>query len=189
MRKTVLRAAGDLQAKPCGSLPRIRLNPKITIEPHESGQGHAASRPATGMSHTPYNSITLNLRRSTSVRNDYVAYLTRTDVNFLRRRSKVAVFVSAALSLALSATVAAADSIESSDQSATSPQEVLVTAQKRTERLQDVPAPVTVLDTTVLAETNQTSFRDTSTTGPGGQERPASGTVRLVGRGGDLTGT
>jgi outer membrane receptor protein involved in Fe transport len=39
-------------------------------------------------------------------------------------------------------------------------QEVVVTAQKREERLQDVPVPVTVLSATDLAETNQTTLLD-----------------------------
>ena len=46
-------------------------------------------------------------------------------------------------------------------------QEVLVTAQKRSERLQDVPVPVAVLDADSLAEKNQLLIRDYAATVPG----------------------
>jgi len=46
-------------------------------------------------------------------------------------------------------------------------QEVVVTAQKREERLQDVPVPVTVLDAQHLAETGQALLRDYYTSVPG----------------------
>ena len=45
--------------------------------------------------------------------------------------------------------------------------EVLVTAQKREERLQDVPVPISVLDTQALAETSQVALRDYYTSVPG----------------------
>lgn len=48
-----------------------------------------------------------------------------------------------------------------------SPEEVLVTAQKRTERLQDVPAPVTVVDTDTLADRDQDRLRDYFASVPG----------------------
>jgi iron complex outermembrane receptor protein len=38
--------------------------------------------------------------------------------------------------------------------------EIIVTAQKKTERLQDVPIPVSVVDTQLLAESNQVLLRD-----------------------------
>jgi outer membrane receptor protein involved in Fe transport len=44
---------------------------------------------------------------------------------------------------------------------------VLVTAQKRTERLQDVPVPVTAIDSTSLANSNQVRLRDYFTRVPG----------------------
>lgn len=46
-------------------------------------------------------------------------------------------------------------------------EEVLVSAQKRTERLQDVPVPVTVLDAQTLAETEKTRLQDFFATVPG----------------------
>lgn len=51
----------------------------------------------------------------------------------------------------------AADSIE----------EVIVTAQKRSERLQDVPVPVSVVSTRTLVETNQLRLQDYATRIPG----------------------
>jgi iron complex outermembrane recepter protein len=45
--------------------------------------------------------------------------------------------------------------------------EVIVTAQKRSERLQDVPVPVTVLDVDALADTNQSRLQDYYATVPG----------------------
>jgi len=45
--------------------------------------------------------------------------------------------------------------------------EVLVTAQKRSERLQEVPVPVTALSTAALASNNQTQLRDYYTRVPG----------------------
>ena len=46
-------------------------------------------------------------------------------------------------------------------------QEVVVTAQKREERLQDVPVPVTAIDAGVLTEQNQTRLQDYYTRIPG----------------------
>lgn len=46
-------------------------------------------------------------------------------------------------------------------------EEIIVTAQKREERLQDVPAPVSVLDSQVFAQTGQTLLRDYASTVPG----------------------
>ena len=45
--------------------------------------------------------------------------------------------------------------------------DVVVTAEKREERLQDVPVPVTVLDSDQLADTNQVNLRDYFATAPG----------------------
>lgn len=46
-------------------------------------------------------------------------------------------------------------------------EEVVVTAEKHSERLQDVPVPVTVLDTESLAQNNQTRLQDYFATVPG----------------------
>jgi len=46
-------------------------------------------------------------------------------------------------------------------------EEVVVTAQKRKERLQDVPVPVTAVNASVLTDTNQTSIADYYTRIPG----------------------
>ena len=46
-------------------------------------------------------------------------------------------------------------------------QEVVVTAQKRVERLQDVPVPVTAIDAASLVESNQVSLQDYFSTVPG----------------------
>ena len=51
--------------------------------------------------------------------------------------------------------------------SSTDEQEVLVTAEKRTERLQDVPVPVTTISTEKLLESNQLSLQDYYTSVPG----------------------
>ncbi len=45
--------------------------------------------------------------------------------------------------------------------------EIVVTAQKKSERLQDVPIPVSVLDTQALAETNKVLLRDYYDSVPG----------------------
>ena len=45
--------------------------------------------------------------------------------------------------------------------------EIIVTAEKRSERLQDVPVPVTVLDANALAEQNQNRLQDYFATVPG----------------------
>jgi iron complex outermembrane receptor protein len=54
-----------------------------------------------------------------------------------------------------------------SNAEAAAPEEVLVTAQKRTENVQDVPVPVTVLDTATLANNNQVLLRDYYASVPG----------------------
>jgi iron complex outermembrane recepter protein len=74
--------------------------------------------------------------------------------------------------------------------------EVLVTAQKRSERLQDVPVPITVVNTEALAETNQTRIQDFFQTVPGlmdtgGNSGTRGGSSLLSIRGlstGDVTG-
>jgi iron complex outermembrane receptor protein len=72
--------------------------------------------------------------------------------------------------LALSTILATAQCLAADDSSqAGSPQlaEVVVTAQKRSENLQDVPIPVSVVNTTALADNNQTRLRDYFETVPG----------------------
>jgi iron complex outermembrane receptor protein len=77
----------------------------------------------------------------------------------------------------------AAFAVEDSSQSS-SVQEIIVTAQKREERLQDVPVPVTVIDTATLVEHNQTRLQDYFAEIPGLSLRPnGDGTTILVIRG------
>ena len=54
-------------------------------------------------------------------------------------------------------------------------EEVVVTAQKRTERLQDVPVPVSVVRADTLAENNQPLLRDYFSTVPGLNVSPGAG--------------
>ncbi|MHA4837964.1 TonB-dependent receptor [Sphingopyxis sp. MSC1_008] len=64
--------------------------------------------------------------------------------------------------------------------------EIVVTAQKREQRLQDVPAAVSVVDTGALAQTNQSRLRDFFSSVPGFQASPSpggGGTQTLVIRG------
>ena len=51
--------------------------------------------------------------------------------------------------------------------------EIVVTAQKRSERLQDVPVPVTALDAQTLVDSNQTRIQDYYTSVPGLTVTPA----------------
>ena len=63
-------------------------------------------------------------------------------------------------------------------------EEIVVTAQKRVERLQDTPVPVTVLDTTELVAHSQTRLRDYFTQVPGLSLNAAGdGTTNIVIRG------
>jgi len=59
-------------------------------------------------------------------------------------------------------------------------QEVIVTAQKREERLQDVPVPVTVLNTEALADTNQVLLKDYVSSVPGLEIFPSSGGTQAL---------
>jgi iron complex outermembrane recepter protein len=59
-------------------------------------------------------------------------------------------------------------------------EEILVTAQKKTERLQDVPVPVTVLDTQLLTDTGQVLLRDYYDTVPGLSVVPNLLSVQLI---------
>jgi outer membrane receptor protein involved in Fe transport len=54
-------------------------------------------------------------------------------------------------------------------------QEVVVTAQKREERLQDVPVPVTAIDASTLANNNQDRVQDYFSTVPGLSAAPVAG--------------
>jgi outer membrane receptor protein involved in Fe transport len=65
-----------------------------------------------------------------------------------------------ALSWASTAAAADAGAPESAPASVATLEEIVVTAQKRSERLQDVPVPVTALSTDSLTERNQTQFAD-----------------------------
>jgi iron complex outermembrane receptor protein len=56
---------------------------------------------------------------------------------------------------------------ESSSQKPVALEEITVTAQKRQERLQDVPVPVTAIDATVLVDSNQLRLQDYYTRIPG----------------------
>ncbi|MGN6821046.1 MAG: TonB-dependent receptor [Sphingomonas sp.] len=53
--------------------------------------------------------------------------------------------------------------------------DIVVTAQKRSERLQDVPAAVSVVNTSALAENNESRLRDFATSVPGFQASPSPG--------------
>jgi iron complex outermembrane recepter protein len=59
------------------------------------------------------------------------------------------------------------DAAQANPDQGTSLQEVLVTAQKKTERALDVPVPITVLDTQKLAENGQPKLEDYFATVPG----------------------
>ena len=56
---------------------------------------------------------------------------------------------------------------QAQDNSQTSIQEILVTAQKREERLQDVPVPVTAISAATLTDTNQVRLQDYYSSIPG----------------------
>jgi len=73
-----------------------------------------------------------------------------------------------------SAAVSGGDRMADSAQPASTPmQEVLVSAQKRTERLQDVPIPVTAINTDALVSSNQLRLQDYYTQIPGLSVTPA----------------
>ena len=81
------------------------------------------------------------------------------------RMASIATFF-AAVASAFTANAQDANEVSSnSDQSKMT--EVLVTAQKREERLQDVPVPVSVLDTQTLSENDQVLLRDFNGAVPG----------------------
>jgi iron complex outermembrane receptor protein len=68
--------------------------------------------------------------------------------------------------------------------------EIIVTAQKRSERLQDVPVPVTVLDARALVDSNQLRLQDYYTSVPGLDVVPqASGSFQHLAIRGITTGT
>lgn len=83
---------------------------------------------------------------------------------------------SGAICLVHSVPVLAQDAQGTSAESASSPDaEIVVTAQKREERLQDVPAAVSVLNTNALASSNQSRLRDYFDSVPGFQASPSPG--------------
>jgi iron complex outermembrane receptor protein len=92
--------------------------------------------------------------------------------------------------VAQSSSTVGSDAQSSSGRSSNSPQltEVVVTAQKKTERLMDVPVPVTVLDTQALAENNLNRIQDYYASVPGlnlfsSPTAPGTGTQYLQIRG------
>jgi len=62
---------------------------------------------------------------------------------------------------------AGSSSLEKSADAVVKLEEVVVTAQKKSERIQDVPVPITVLDTQLLAENDQNRIQDYFATVPG----------------------
>jgi iron complex outermembrane recepter protein len=102
--------------------------------------------------------------------------------------SKAVMLKSGLLAVTLSASVGApalADEGDSaSNAGSTVLQEVVVTAQKRAERLQDTPVPVTALDTSQLLQQNQTRLQDYFTQVPGLSLNPTGdGSTNIVIRG------
>jgi len=67
-------------------------------------------------------------------------------------------------------------------------QEVVVTAQKREERLQDVPVPVSVIDADGLANSNQVLIRDYFSSVPGLNLAPAAGGAQFLSIRGIISG-
>jgi len=102
--------------------------------------------------------------------------------------SKAVMLKTGLLVVTLSASVGARALADEGDSSAnegsTVLQEVVVTAQKRAERLQDVPVPVTALDTSQLLQQNQTRLQDYFTQVPGLSLNPTGdGSTNIVIRG------
>jgi outer membrane receptor protein involved in Fe transport len=75
--------------------------------------------------------------------------------------------VACAISVSANAIADAPNSDNSASSSANTLEEVLVTAQKREERLQDVPIPVSVINTAALTENNQVKLTDFYSQVPG----------------------
>jgi outer membrane receptor protein involved in Fe transport len=69
---------------------------------------------------------------------------------------------------------------QTQDNSQTSITEILVTAQKREERLQDVPVPVTFLSGSALADTNQLRLQDFYETVPGLVVSPNAQSIQQI---------
>jgi iron complex outermembrane recepter protein len=77
----------------------------------------------------------------------------------------------------------------SRDESATKLNEIIVTAQKRSERIQDVPIPVTALNAAALVDSNQLRLQDYFTSVPGFNVVPqASGSFQHLSIRGITTG-
>jgi iron complex outermembrane recepter protein len=68
-------------------------------------------------------------------------------------------------------------------------QEVLVTAQKREENIQDVPIPVSVISGQTLTDTNQVRLREYYSMVPGLSVTPQSGTAQMLSIRGITTGS
>lgn len=83
------------------------------------------------------------------------------NVTFGRKRSARLVKAAVPLTLAMAALHAPSQS------TANDVEEVIVTAQKRSERIQDIPIPVTALDADRLVETNKLRIQDYYATVPG----------------------
>lgn len=84
-----------------------------------------------------------------------------------------AVLPSASFAQALPSADAASGPV--SEQPSQATPDIVVTAQKREQRLQDVPAAVSVLNTAALTETNQSRLRDYFASVPGFQASPSPG--------------
>jgi iron complex outermembrane receptor protein len=88
------------------------------------------------------------------------------------------------LSASVGARALADEGGSAADAGSTPLQEVVVTAQKRAERLQDTPVPVTALDTSQLLQQNQTRLQDYFTQVPGLSLNPTGdGATNIVIRG------
>ena len=80
------------------------------------------------------------------------------------------------------------NSTSATSSSATELEEVLVTAQKREERLQDVPIPVSVVSTSALTENNQVKLTDFYTEVPGLSIAPSTMSTQTLSIRGITTG-
>jgi len=84
---------------------------------------------------------------------------------------------------------AATPTVPSAEAERTPLGEIIVTAQKRQERLQDVPVPVSIVNAEVLANNNQSRLQDYFTTVPGLSVAPISPSVQFLSIRGISTGS
>jgi iron complex outermembrane recepter protein len=98
-------------------------------------------------------------------------------------------FVATRAAHAADSTTATGDSTEDAKSAPPTLMEVIVTAQKREERLQDVPIPVTALSGDTLAENNQTKIEDFYTKIPGLSISPGVFTFQNISIRGISTGS